>query len=186
MGGVIWGNANLITRVVGPAESTEKRSRCGNLKLFGVGIEVGEGQAKALQQQVGVFDFQVVIFLVAEDDEAAAPLNKADECFDVGSGEMGGCWMRAHGFVTGIGDEEQTDAGQRLFVDGIVVRADFEIGGEMAKNFAISASGEIARFTGGIVVPAVEKRRFAGVGRSRACNECEQKRGDCEGDRDAD
>ena len=66
--------------------------------------------AEMRQEFVHVLDFQVVIFLVPRDDEAAALFNEFGQHLDVGAGHMGRRRTGADGFVAGIDDHQQFHA----------------------------------------------------------------------------
>ena len=129
-------------------------------------MAVEELEAELGEETVEVRGLEVVSLLVAEDDEAAAALDKLREGGDVRRGDVVRRGVGAGGLVAGIGDEHGVHSGKRLGVQRLGMDADLELAAQAGEHFLVVAVGLVARLAQGVEVTAVEQhgllRRLGG------------------------
>ena len=117
-------------------------------------------QAELAQQLVRVFDVQVVVLLIAHDDEAAAALHEVRQHSDIARVEVVGWWIVSHSLVARIGHEHDADAIERFRSERFVIHPHVKIPGQPLQHVLEIAVGKIPIFTRRVEVAAVKEHRL--------------------------
>ena len=158
-----------VAGVIGPAQSADDRRLLGQRQFLGVGVKIGGLNAELRQQLVHVIDLEVVILLIAGNDESAAVPDEIGQHIDVGGGNVRGGGIVAHGLVARIDDEQQLDVFERFPSEWFFVDANVKIGPQSLNDLLVGPIRFVAIFALGIVATAVEKDGFmARLGRRTA------------------
>ena len=139
------------------AQSADDGRLARQHEFFHVGVEVGELEAEAEEKFVHVRNLQVVVLLIAHDNQPTAMLNVTGKHVNVRCRDMWWWRVRANGLLARIGNEQQVNPHEGLRVERFAINAHVEFIAEARENFLVRAVGQVTSFAGGVVVTAVEK-----------------------------
>lgn len=171
------GDEHEIPRVVAPAKASDERSLWRQREAFDVGVEVCELESEVLGESVNLCDLEVVVLLIAHDDQPTTARDESAELSDVGVIQMVRSGVGADCGFAGVCDEEHVDPGEVFFGVSVRVDAHIKIRGEAAEDRFVGAVGQIAGLADRVEVAAVEQDGFGMLGFGGRAEEGQKGRG---------